>query len=160
MSGTQFWRNDQFRHFLAHRRPARITNRALGRDVPFLDATAIANDNDAIERRIENRLTVLLAGGKLVLLFSRERRRRFHQENVKKLVNNSLGFGSGRRIEFRSFAGKGGQAINGDYMQDLPKSANDLVEGVPRFPTMLRLRIRDERFLISARFSFFFEPVA
>ena len=41
-------------------------------------------------------------------------------------------------------------------MQDLPKSANDLVEGIPRFPTMLS-RIREERFLISARFSFFFE---
>src|SRR5207249_508134 len=81
--------------------------------------------------------------------------RRFHLEIVKKLVTNSLGFASGRRIEFRSFAGKGGQAINGDYMQDLPKPANDLVEDVPRFPTMLRLRIREERFLISARFSFF-----
>ena len=42
-------------------------------------------------------------------------------------------------------------------MQDLPKSANDLVEGIPKFPTMLRPRIREERFLISARFSFFFE---
>jgi len=42
-------------------------------------------------------------------------------------------------------------------MQDLPKAANNLVEGVPRFPTMLRLRIREERFLISARLSFFLE---
>ena len=45
-------------------------------------------------------------------------------------------------------------------MQDLPKSANDLVEGVPRFPTMLRPRMRGERFLISARFSFSFETFA
>src|SRR3989440_6603478 len=144
MSGTQFRRNDQFRHFLAHRLPARITKQALGRDIPFLDATVIANDNDAIERRIENRLTVLLAGGKLVLLFSRELPRRFHQEIVKKLANNSLGFGSCRRIEFRSFAGKRGQAINGAYMQDLPKSANDLVDCVPWIPTMLRLRICED----------------
>src|SRR5438105_14939582 len=117
MSGTQFWRNDQFRHFLAHRLPARITKQALGRDVPFLDATVIANDNDAIERRIENRLTVLLAGGQLVLLFSREAPRRFLEQIVKKLVNNSLGFGSGRRIIFRSVAGNVVEAINGDYMQ-------------------------------------------
>ena len=80
---SQFWRNDQFRHFLAHRLRTRITKQALGRDVPFLDATVIVNDDDAIERRIEDRLTVLLAGGKLVLLFSRELPRRFHQEIAK-----------------------------------------------------------------------------
>jgi len=45
-------------------------------------------------------------------------------------------------------------------MPDLPKSANNFVEGVPRFPTMLRLRIRDERFLVSTRFAFFFETFA
>src|SRR2546430_16585589 len=101
MSGPQFWRNDQFRHFLAHRLRARITKQALGRDVPFLDTTVIVNDNDAIERRIEDRLTVLLAGGKLVLLFSRELPRRSHQEIVKKLGNKSLDLRSAPGIEFR-----------------------------------------------------------
>ena len=45
-------------------------------------------------------------------------------------------------------------------MPELPKSANDLVEGVPRFPGILRLRTCEERFLISTRFSFFFETFA
>src|SRR2546423_6725034 len=126
MSGAQFWRNNQFRHFLAHRLRARITKQALGRDVPFLDATVIVNDNDAIERRIEDRLAVLFAGGKLVLLFSRELPRRFHQAIAKKLMNHRLGLGSRRSIEFGSFADKSIQAINQDYMPDLPKSANDL----------------------------------
>src|SRR6266568_5362772 len=128
MSGPQFPRDNQVRHLLAHRLRPRITEQTLGRDVPFLHATVIANDNDGIEGRIEDRLAVLFTAGELFPLLSSELLRRFYQQVAKKLVNDSLGVGSRRGIEFRYFAGKGVQAINRDYLPDVPQPANDLVE--------------------------------
>ena len=72
MSGPQFPRDNQVRHFLAHRLRARITEQTLSRDVPFLHATVIANDNDGIEGRIEDRLAVLFTAGELFPLLSSE----------------------------------------------------------------------------------------
>src|SRR5256885_5452729 len=160
MSGPQFRRNNQFRPLLAQRLHAGKTEQTFGCDIPFLHAAVLVDDNDAIERRIEDRLAVLFAGGELVLLFSRELPRRFHQDVAKKLVNYSLGFSACRSIEFRPFAGKGVHAVNGDYLPDAPKSVNDLVEGVFAFPAMPQLRVGGRRFLISTFFSFFFETFA
>src|SRR6266700_6821985 len=127
---------------------------------PFLHATVIANDNDGIEGRIEDRLAVLFTAGELFPLLSSELLRRFYQQIAKKLVNDSLGVGSRRGIEFRYFAGKGVQAINRDYLPDLPQPANDLVESVPWFPAMLRPRIRGALFVNSTGFPCFFETFA
>src|SRR5438067_11811861 len=93
MSGPQFPRDNQIRHFLAHRLRARITEQTLGRDVPFLHATVIANDNDAIECGIEDRLAVLLTAGELLLLLRSELLCRFYHKDVKKMVTDSHGIG-------------------------------------------------------------------
>src|SRR5439155_26644431 len=91
MSGPQFPRDNQVRHFLAHRLRARITEQTLGRDVPFLHATVIAHDIDGIEGRIEDRLAVLFTAGESFRFLSIELFRRFYHQIAKQLVIYSYG---------------------------------------------------------------------
>jgi hypothetical protein len=86
--------------------------------------------------------------------------RRFDQKIAKKLVDSTFSLSPRRSVELRSFANKGFQQINRDYLPDVSKSANDLVESVPSFPEMPRRGISRPLFIGSARFSFSFESLS
>jgi hypothetical protein len=95
MSGSQRRRNDQVNQFSPYCALTRVTEKTFGCNVPFPDATVIANDDDAIERGIEDGLAILFAGSEVLFLFARELLHCFENQLVKELVDDSLGCGSG-----------------------------------------------------------------
>ena len=94
MSGSQLRRNDQVNQFSTYYALTRVTEKTFGCNVPFPDTAVIANDDDAIERRIEDGLAILLADSEVLLLFARELLHRFENKLVNELVDDSFGGGS------------------------------------------------------------------
>ena len=94
MSGSQLRRNNQVDQFSPDCALARVPEKTFGCNVPFPDTTVIANDDDAIERGIQDGLAILFAGGEVILLFARELLHRLENQLVKELVDDNLCGGS------------------------------------------------------------------
>ena len=157
MSGTQFRRNDQVDQFPANSSFAPVTEKTLSRDIPFTDPTVITNDDDAIERGIEDGLAVLFAGSEVVLLFPGELPHHCSNKVVEKLVNERFGFSPRRMIELLDVASETIEAITCNYLADASQFANDLFDLVSRLPTMLPLHLVLSLSSVSARLAFHFE---